>query len=177
MAAAHRIYAEALLAAAKEKDRLGRVREDFDAFAGALAASDELADLLRNPRIDSRQKGAVLEATLGEADETFLNFIRLVAEKNRIGELLEIHAEWQRLLAAEERVLEVELTTAVELSEAEAAEIVERIEEAAGRRVEATRQVDPDLIGGLVLQVGSLRVDGSVRGRLNGLRRKLLTAG
>jgi F-type H+-transporting ATPase subunit delta len=177
MPAAHRVYAEALFEAAKEKDRLADVREDFDAFAGALAASDELADLLRNPRIDRGAKGAALESTLGEADETFLNFIRLVAEKNRIGELLEIHAEWQRLLAAEERVLAVELTTAVELSDEEAAGIVQRIEEAAGRRVEATRHVDPDLIGGLVLQVGSLRVDGSVRGRLNGLRRELLTTG
>ncbi len=80
----------------------------------------------------------------------------------------------ERLLAARERVLEVELTTAVELSDGEAQEIVRRIEEAAGRRVEATRSVDPDLIGGLVLQAGSRRVDASVRGRLNQLREELL---
>ena len=97
-----------------------------------------------------------------------------MAEKDRIGELDEIYREWERLLAAEERVLEVELTTAVELSDVEAAEIVRKIEQAAGRRVEATRRVDPDLIGGLVLQAGSLRVDGSVRGRLEGLRQELL---
>jgi len=176
MAIAHRIYAEALLEAAKAKGRLERVREEFDAFAAALAESDELAELLRNPQIEPETKRAALEAALGEADETFLNFLRLVAEKNRIGELGDIHEEWQRLLAAEEQVLAVELTTAVELSDEEAAEIVRKIESAAGRRVEATRQVDADLIGGLVLQAGSVRVDGSVRGRLDGLRDDLLAA-
>jgi F-type H+-transporting ATPase subunit delta len=177
VAVAHRIYAEALLEAAKEKGRLERVREEFDAFAGALAASDEVAELLRNPQIEPGTKRAALEAALGEADEVFLNFIRLVAEKNRIAEVAEIHDEWERLLAAEERVLAVELTTAIELSDEDAAEIVRKIETAAGRRVEAARRVDPDLIGGLVLQAGSLRVDGSVRGRLDGLREELLARG
>ena len=85
-----------------------------------------------------------------------------------------MHEEWERLLAEEERVLAVELTTAVELSDDEAREIVERIQEAAGRRVEASRSVDAELIGGLVLQAGSRRVDASVRGRLNQLREELL---
>lgn len=174
MAVAHRIYAEALLAAAKEKRRLELVRDQFAALAAALAESNELADLLRNPQLEPAAKRDALEAALGDADELVRNFVRLVAEKDRIGELDEIYREWERLLAAEERVLEVELTTAVELSDVEAAEIVRKIEQAAGRRVEATRRVDPDLIGGLVLQAGSLRVDGSVRGRLEGLRQELL---
>lgn len=176
MAVAHRIYAEALLEAAAESGRRDRVREEFDAFAAALQESDELAELLRNPQIDPDSKRAALEAALADADETFLNLLRLLVEKNRIGEVEEIYEEWQRLLAAEEHVLAVELTTAVELSDEEAAEIVGKIETAAGRRVEATRHVDPDLIGGLVLQAGSLRVDGSVRGRLDSLREELLAA-
>jgi len=100
-----------------------------------------------------------------------------VAEKGRAAELEEIHDEWERLLAAEERVLELELTTAVKLTDEQAAAIVARIEQAAGRKVEARRAVDPDLIGGLVLQAGSLRLDGSVRGRLDGLRDELLARG
>ena len=174
MAVAHRIYAEALLQAAKDKGRVERVRQDFDDLAAAFAASEEVAELLRNPQIDPAAKGAALDAVLAGADEIFRNFLRLVAEKNRIGELQEIHDEWERLVAAEERVLALELTTAVELSEVEAAEIVRRIEQQAGRRVEATRHVDPELIGGLVLQAGSVRLDGSVRGRLESLRRELL---
>ena len=73
-------------------------------------------------------------------------------------------------------MLELELTTAVELSEKEAARVVKQIEEASGRTVEATRTVDPDLIGGLVVQAGSLRLDASVRGRLEQLREELITA-
>ena len=177
MGVAHRIYAEALLAAAKDNHRLGRVREEFDDLAAAIEASPELAELLRNPQIEPTAKRDALEAALADADEVFRNFVRLVAEKNRIRELEEIHEEWGRLLAEEERVLAVELTTAVELSDDEAAEIVRKIEQATGRRVEATRRTDPDLIGGLVLQAGSLRLDGSVRGRLEQLRLQLAAAG
>ncbi len=174
MAVAHRIYAQSLLEAAKAANRLERIREEFDDLAEAVTGSPELVDLLRNPQIERQAKRDVLESALGEADEIFRNFVRLVAEKNRIGELEEIHHEWERLLAAEARVLPVEVTTAVDLSDEEAADIVRRIEQAAGRRVEATRHVDRELIGGLVLQAGSLRVDGSVRGRLESLRRDLL---
>jgi len=70
----------------------------------------------------------------------------------------------------------VELTTAHELSDDDARSIVEQIEKASGRKVEATRSVDPSLVGGMVLQVGSFRADGSVRGRLERLRRELVTA-
>jgi F-type H+-transporting ATPase subunit delta len=78
-------------------------------------------------------------------------------------------------VAIEERVLRVELTTAQQLSDAEASEILAQIERVSGRRVEATRSVDPGLIGGLVLQAGSVRVDASVRGRLDRLREELVT--
>ena len=175
MAVVHRIYAEALLEAAKDSGSLPTVREQFAAFAGALETSPELGEMLRNPQIDPAAKRAALESALEGAEESFLNFLRLLAEKNRIGEVEQVYAEWERLLAAEERVLEVELTTAVELSDEEATAIVGQIERAAGRRIEATRSVDPDLIGGLVLQAGSLRVDGSVRGRLESLRQELLS--
>ena len=79
-------------------------------------------------------------------------------------------------MAAEERRLTVELTTAYELSDDEAQQIVGQIERASGRPVEATRSVDPNLIGGIILQAGSLRVDASVRSRLERLRRELTTA-
>lgn len=173
MAVAHRIYARSLLAAAREKDRLGRVREDFAAFAAAAEGSPELRNLLRNPQIDPRAKREALEAILEGADGLFTNFVRLLVEKHRIDQLEEIYAEWQDLLAREERTLKLELTTAVELSEDEAARIAAEIEKASGRKVEAVRRTDPSLIGGVVLQAGSLRVDGSVRGRLNQLRREL----
>jgi F-type H+-transporting ATPase subunit delta len=176
MAVAHRVYAEALFEAAKEKKRLDRVRQELDELATALEDSDELRRFLANPQIEPTTKRAVLEELLAGADELVVNFVRLLAEKDRIGELRDVYEEWARLLAREERVLELELTTAIELSDEEADRVVQQIEEASGRRVVATRIVDPNLIGGLVVQAGSLRLDASVRGRLEQLREELTTA-
>jgi len=173
MAVAHRVYAEALLEAAGEKGRLAEVREDLGEFAGAVASMDELRSFLRNPQIEQHVKRDALAAVLSDADELVRNFLLLLAEKGRIAEIPEIHAEFERLIAQEARVLELELTTAVELTDEEAAQVVRRIEDAAGRRVEATRRVDPDIIGGIVVQAGSRRLDASVRGRLNRLRQEL----
>jgi F-type H+-transporting ATPase subunit delta len=173
MAAVHRVYAEALLEAAGEKGRLAEVREDLAEFARAVASTDELRSFLRNPQIEPHVRRDALAELLSDADELVRNFLLLLAEKGRIAEITEIHAEFERLIAQEARVLELELTTAVELSDDEAAQLVRRFEDAAGRRVEATRRVDPDIIGGIVVQAGSRRLDASVRGRLNRLRQEL----
>jgi F-type H+-transporting ATPase subunit delta len=175
LAVVHRTYARALFESARESGRLGRAHEDLTDFVAAVEQVPELAALLENPEIDRAAKAAVLEELLADADEHVRNFLLLLVEKGRIAGLREIAREVDSLVAAEERRLEVHLTTAVRLSDEEAGEIVQEIERAAGRRVEATRAVDPDLIGGLVLQVGSRRVDASVRGRFDQLRRELLT--
>ena len=174
MGVAHRIYAEALLEAAKDAKALDRVRDEFSAFVGAIEASASWPA----PAQPADRAGAKRDA-LGdvlEGRERHVPQLRpLVAEKGRIGELEQIYAEWERLLAAEERIIELELTTAVELSDKEADGDREADR---GRRPAARSRrrgsVDPDLIGGLVLQAGSLRLDGSVRGRLNSLREELL---
>jgi F-type H+-transporting ATPase subunit delta len=175
LAVAHRIYAQSLLDAAKEQGRLAQVREEFGDFAAAVVASPELRGLLRNPQIVPPAKQDALDALLDGADPIFRNFLRLLGEKNRIDQVEEVHEEFERLIAREERVLRLELTTAIELSDEEAAEIAEKIGQASGRRVETTRSVDPSIIGGIVVQAGSLRVDASVRGRLNQLRQELAT--
>jgi F-type H+-transporting ATPase subunit delta len=175
VAVAHRMYARALFDAAKERDRLPKVREDLNGFAEMLDEVPELDALLRNPQIDPRAKADTLDAILGGVDELVRNFLLVTIEKNRASELREIHKEFERLVAAEERRLAVELTTANELTDDEAREIVQQIEKASGRPVDASRSVDPSLIGGIVLQAGSMRVDASVRGRLERLRRQLTT--
>jgi F-type H+-transporting ATPase subunit delta len=135
----------------------------------------ELAALLVNPESDSRLKSEVLEGVLAGGDELVRNFARLLVEKGRAGEIREIADEFETLVDAGRNVLDVELTTAYELSDAEFDGIVSRIATASGRDVHATRVVDPDLIGGLVLQAGSMRLDASVRGRLERLRQQLAT--
>jgi F-type H+-transporting ATPase subunit delta len=152
------------------------VRAELADLAASLDDVPELDALLENPEIDSRVKADVLERLLGEADELVRNFARLVAEKGRAGELREIVREFEALAAEAEGVIDVELTTAHELSDEEFGRIVGRIEEASGKRVRPSRTVDPSLIGGIVLQVGSHRLDASLRGRLERLRTELAGA-
>jgi F-type H+-transporting ATPase subunit delta len=170
-----RTYATALFEAAQDEGRLEPIREDLDEFVTALHEVPELAALLRNPELDPQTKAEMLDSVLAGADEVFRNFVRVVTEKGRAAQIEEIARDFEALYAAEQQVLNVELTTAFELSEADAREIVRQIEQASGRTVEATRSVDPNLIGGIVLTAGSLRVDSSVRGRLERLRRELVT--
>ena len=174
MAVAQRIYAEALFGAAKDAGRLEQVHEAFTDFAAAMAESPELRAVLRNPQLESSAKSAILADLAGDDEPVFTHFLQVVAEKGRAGELEDIAREFERLMAREERRLTVELTTARELTDSEAEAILKQIEEAAGRKVEATRSVDPDLVGGIVLQAGTLRVDASVRGRLERLRTELV---
>ena len=173
MAVVARTYARALFEAAQEQGRVDKVREELDEFATAADDVPELRSLIRNPELDPPEKARALEAVLDDADELLRNFVRVVTEKGRAPMLEDIVHEYDLLVAAEEKILSVELTTAYELSDDEASAIVKQIEDASGRRVEAARAVDPNLIGGLVLKAGSLEVDSSVRGRLDRLRREL----
>jgi F-type H+-transporting ATPase subunit delta len=171
-----RTYARALFDAAKDEGKLAQVREDLADFVAAIDEVPELDSLLKNPELDPKAKAETMDAILGGVDPLVRNFLLLVVEKHRGGRLREMQRELERLFAQEERRLTVELTTAYELPDDEASRIVDQIEQASGRAVDATRSVDPDLIGGIVLQAGSLRVDASVRARLEKLRRELTTA-
>jgi F-type H+-transporting ATPase subunit delta len=169
------MYARALFEAADERGRIDVVQEELEDFVESIREVPELRALLRDPQLDPRAKVSALEEILGGADELVRNFLLLLTERGRASQLEEIKRELDRLIAESAGELRLELTTAVELSDEEADEIVGKIGEATGRRVEATRSVDPDLLGGVVLQVGSLRLDASLRGRLERLRRELAT--
>jgi F-type H+-transporting ATPase subunit delta len=150
------------------------VHEALADFAAAIRESPELRSVLRNPQLDPTAKAEILADIAGDEEPLFKNFLLVVAEKGRAGEIEDMAAEFERLIAREERRLTVELTTARELTDEEAKAIVAQIEKAAGRKVEATRTVDPDIVGGIVLTAGSHRADASVRGRLERLRQELV---
>jgi F-type H+-transporting ATPase subunit delta len=171
-----RVYANALFEAAQEQGKLEPVGEQLGRLVEAEREVPELRELLRNPQLDPRARRAALEDVLGGTEELLRNFLLVLSDKGRAGQLEEIGAEFERLVAEAAGIVHAELTTAVELSDDEADKLLRQIEQASGRKVEATRTVDPDLIGGIVLQVGSHRLDASVRGRLDRLRRQLVTA-
>src|SRR5262245_14273932 len=174
MAVVARTYAKALFDAAKDQGRLDEVNDELQSFVAALREVPELQALLRNPQLDPPAKAEALAAILEGSDELLVNFLRVVAEKGRAAMIEETARELEALVAAEEQILKVELTTAFELSDEEAGSIVQQIEQASGRRVEAARSVDPELVGGLLLKAGSLEVDSTVRGRLDRLRHELV---
>jgi F-type H+-transporting ATPase subunit delta len=176
MSVVDRVYANALFEAAREEGRLEPVREQLAQVVSAESEVPELRELLRNPQVDPRARTAALEELFADADELLRNFLLVLADKGRAGQLEEIGREFERLVAEHEGVVHAQLTTAVELSDDEARKLLGQIEQASGRKVEASRTVDPGLIGGIVLQVGSHRLDASVRGRLERLRRELVSA-
>jgi F-type H+-transporting ATPase subunit delta len=152
------------------------VHEQLQQLRAAFAEAPDLAALLENPEIESTVKADLLTRVAQGSDELVVNFLRLIAEKGRAAELADIADELDKLVASDQRILDVELTTATELSDEEFGRILGRIETASGRKVQAERKVDPDLIGGIVLQAGSMRLDASVRGRLERLRHDLAQA-
>src|SRR5947199_3455519 len=117
MPVAHRVYARALYDAAKDGNRVDAVREELGDFVEAQRQVPELRELLRNPQLDQRVKASALEELLGGDEELVRNFLLLLAEKNRAGEIDEIASEFERLVAQEQGILDVEVTTAVELSD------------------------------------------------------------
>jgi F-type H+-transporting ATPase subunit delta len=173
---ADRMYARALFQAAHEQGRVEAVQGDLSAFADAVEGSPELAAFLSNPQVDPAAKAGVLGELSEGADELVRNFLHLIAAKGRAGQVAGIRDEFQALVDRAQGRIAVELTTAFELSDDEAAAIVSQIEQASGQSVEAVRKVDPALIGGMVLQAGSLRVDASVRGRIERLRQGLVSS-
>ena len=177
MAVAHRMYARALFEAAQETGRLSETHEELGDFVASVREVPELRRLLENPQLDPQAKRGALGELLADSGDLLRNYLLLLVEKGRESEIEHIAAEFDELVARAEGRISVELTTAVELSDDEAGRIVGQIERSACRTVEATRKVDPALIGGIVLQAGSLRLDASVRGRLERLRHELVQKG
>jgi F-type H+-transporting ATPase subunit delta len=170
-------YAEALYEAALDADAVEQVAADVDAFTQAIQESDELRMVLENPEIDSGAKKAVVAAIAADAQPLFVNFLQVLVERGRLPELLEIAEAFRERVARATARLEVEAVTAIPLPDDLKARIVESLAARTGTTtVELSESVDPDVVGGLVLRVGEVVVDGSIRHRIEELRRELTSA-
>jgi F-type H+-transporting ATPase subunit delta len=171
-----RAYARAVFDAARDAGVVAEVGDGLRDFVSALAASAPLRDVLADPQVDAAAKKRVV-AGLTRGDQPLLaNTLQLLLERGRLAVVAAMDAEYAALEAADVELVRVEVTAASELAAATRDKIAARVAEATGRRVELAAQVDPDIIGGLVLRVGDVIVDGSVRARIRQLRRKLATA-
>jgi F-type H+-transporting ATPase subunit delta len=170
------VYARSLFEVAQDQDKLADVREQLGAFADALSETRELQVFLFSPYFSTAEKEEGLDRVVSDADPVILNFLKLLIEKHRMPVLFRIRAIFDALWEEENKLLPVSITSAVELDEAVVKQLVDRIAEQTDRTVEVTSQVDPDILGGIVVQVGNSVLDASVRNRLEQLRKQVVKA-
>ena len=170
------VYAHALFEVANEHDTLDRVHDELGEMADALADNRELQVFFFSPYFSSQEKKEGIGRIVDGADEQFLNFLELLAERHRLPALMRIRRRFDALWAEERKLLPVSLTSAVELDDKLVKDVGKRIEEQTGRQVELSSKVDPDVLGGLVLQVGNMVLDASIRSRLERLRKQVARA-
>jgi F-type H+-transporting ATPase subunit delta len=170
------VYARSLFEVAKEQDKLDVVRDQIGEFADALQETRELSVFFFSPYFSTEEKKDGLGRAVDGADETVVNFLELLTEKHRMPAIFRIRRELDALWEEENKLLPVEITSAVALDDATVERIGREIGEQTGRKVELTRSVDPEVLGGIVLRVGNSILDASIRNRLDQLRREVAKA-
>ncbi len=171
-----RVYAVALFGVAKERGKLDAIREQLGQFADALADNHEMQLFFFSPYFSSTEKEEGLAKAVSGADPELVNFLNLLLEKHRMPVLFRIRRNFESLWAKENKRLGVTVTSAVELDPEIAKRIGSEIEEQTGNTVELESKVDPEILGGLVVQVGNMVLDTSIRNRLEKLRKSVAHA-
>jgi F-type H+-transporting ATPase subunit delta len=167
------VYGRSLFEAAQDADKLDEVREQIGQFADALADDHDLQIFFFSPYLSSDEKKEGLRKAVTDADPLVQNFLELLIENHRMPALMRIRREYDRLWDEENKLLPVQITSAVELDEQTVKQIGDRIGEQTGRKVELSSNVDPDVLGGLVVRVGNTVLDASIRHRLDQLRKQV----
>ena len=170
------VYSRALFEVAKEHDVVDRVHDELGQFADALEEDRELRLFFFSPYFSSEEKKDGVARVVEGGDEHLVRFLELLAERHRMPVIHRIRRAYDVMWAEENKLLPVSVTSAVELDEGLVESIGERIQDQTGRRVELSSQVDPDVLGGLVLRVGNMVLDASVRNRLEQLRKQVQRA-
>ena len=170
------VYARSLFEVAQDQDKLDTVRDEIGEFADALDGSRELQVFLFSPYFSSQEKVDGLDKAISGGDETVVNFLKLLIEKHRMPVVFRIRAELDQLWEEENRMLPVTVTSAVELDTGTVKQIGDRIAEQTDRKVDLSSEVDPDILGGIIVQVGNSVLDASIRNRLENFRKQVARA-
>jgi F-type H+-transporting ATPase subunit delta len=176
MADAARVYAEALFEAGKDRGKLDALQEQLGQFADAVDRNRELQVFFFSPYLSSAEKVEGIKRAISGAEPELINFLELLVEKHRMPEIFRIRRELDELWKRENRRLDVTVTSAVELDPAVVAQIGQEVERQTGEEVDLASQVDDEILGGIVLQVGNMVLDASIRSRLEKLRKSVAQA-
>jgi F-type H+-transporting ATPase subunit delta len=170
------VYARSLFEVAQEQDKLDDVREQLAQFADALSENRDLQVFFFSPYFSTEEKKDGLKNAVDGADEIVLNFLELLVEKHRMPLIFRVRRAFDGLWEEEHKLLNVEVTSAIELDPGVVEQIGRRVGEQTDRKVELSSKVDPDILGGIVLRVGNSILDASIRNRLEQLRRQVAKA-
>ncbi|HET6866038.1 MAG TPA: ATP synthase F1 subunit delta [Solirubrobacteraceae bacterium] len=170
------VWARALFEVAKEHDLLDQVRDELGEFVDALNESRDLMVFFFSPYFSTQEKKDGLKRAVTGAEPVFTNFLEALIERHRMPALFRIKARYEILWEDERDLLPVEVTSAVELDKSTVSSIGDRIGEQTKRTVELSSKVDPDILGGIVLRVGNVILDASIRNRLEQLRKQVARA-
>jgi F-type H+-transporting ATPase subunit delta len=170
------VYARSLFEVASDQGKLDVVRDQLGEIADALAENHDLEVFFFSPYFSTEEKKQGLDRAVDGADEVVRNFLALLIENHRMPALFRIRREYDRLWEEENRLLPVEVTSAVALDESVTARIGEEIGRQTGRTVQLSSTVDPDVLGGIVVRVGNSILDASIRTRLERLRKQVARA-
>jgi F-type H+-transporting ATPase subunit delta len=170
-----RVYAEALFRAASEAGRVREVDRDLSDFLSTLVGDRAALTALMNPGLPPDAKKRVVATMVRDADPLVRNFLLVLVDNGRLNLLHDISVSFSALAAEQERILDIEVTTAVPLDDAQSGRLAERIQTATGLRARLERKVDPDLLGGLVLRARGVLLDASVRRELDEIHRAMIT--
>jgi len=170
------VYARSLFEVAQEHDKLDEVRDQIGQFADALGESRDLQTFFFSPYFSTEEKKKGLDSALEGADPVVENFLALLIENHRMPVLFRVRRELDQMWREVNKLLPVQITSAVELDRAVTEQIGDEIGRQTGRTVELTSTVDPDVLGGLVVRVGNSILDASIRTRLERLRKQVARA-
>ena len=171
-------YAHALFEAAREREELEETLENLKEFVDALHESEELREFFYGIHIPESQKRRAIDALTEDMSTSARNFLKVLVDNGRVEILEDLVPRYEDLVEEYQGKVEVELTTAVELSDEMLDRLKSRLGEILdGREVVLETNVNPDLLGGAIFRVGERQVDGSIRGQLQALREEMLERG
>ena len=165
------VYGRSLFAVAQEHSKLDEIHDQLGEFTDALQGNRDLQVFFFSPYFSTPEKKDGLTKAVTGADETLVNFLELLIEKHRMPAIFRIRRYFDGLWEQENKILPVQISTATTLDDAVVKKIGDQIGKATGQKIELTADVDPDILGGIVLRVGNSILDASIRNRLDNLRK------
>jgi F-type H+-transporting ATPase subunit delta len=170
------VYARALFEVASEHDSLDEIHEQLGEFADAMDENRELATFFFSPYFSVDEKKQGLERAVKGAHPAFANFLQALIERHRMPAIFRIRTEFNALWDEARKLLPVQITSAIKLDSDTVKSLGDRIGKQVDRTVEVSANVDPDILGGVVLRVGNVILDASIKNRLEQLRKQVAQA-